>query len=459
MTKHEKFIRMFIGIVTSALLLILLSAVQKYILLGKIILEPQGYYIPMVFGAVTGIIITHFFMRQLELTKLIKKENRILEEKNKMIQQLNQKLQSTLNKYELIVDSIINLNRYKSYSEEDFICKIVDISMDILSTYDNYVVFKCDEDYLELIQCDGPIAQKTKLSEISSSVTKEIFTTTGLYTWEQLEHKLEEQQKNSNFIQQIKNDSKELLFLNIHYKNEKIGGIMYQINHTSYDTFNDYDVSIIKALSSIFENYYESIEFEEIKEQQLINIVEAMVSMLEFHDSYTKEHSLNVARLGRLIGKEMGLKEQLLNEIYLVGLLHDIGKTFINHQILNKKGKLTQEEYKKIQEHPSIGYDILSNINDLSVISEAVLYHHERCDGKGYPEGLVEEEIPKIAKIIHVADSYDAMTSDRPYRKALSQAEAIAEVKNNLGTQFCEKAGRLLIQLVENNKDASELTS
>jgi HD-GYP domain-containing protein (c-di-GMP phosphodiesterase class II) len=132
----------------------------------------------------------------------------------------------------------------------------------------------------------------------------------------------------------------------------------------------------------------------------------------------------------------LGLSAEDIDELRTLGLMHDIGKITLEDRLLDKPGKLSDSEYLEIQRHVETGYRILSSLNEFSSIAGHVLAHHERWDGTGYPNGLKGEEIPLEARIIAVADAYDAMTSDRPYRKALSEEAAVEEIKRNTGTQF-----------------------
>ncbi len=139
------------------------------------------------------------------------------------------------------------------------------------------------------------------------------------------------------------------------------------------------------------------------------------------------------------------MEEEQIHRIYLAGLLHDIGKMGIDDVILRKNGKLIEQEYDRIKMHPSIGAGIISGIKQMHDIVPGVLCHHERIDGKGYPNGLVDEQISLIGKIVSLADSFDAMTSKRNYRDALTIEETLKEVERGLGTQFDEKVGRVFI--------------
>jgi HD-GYP domain-containing protein (c-di-GMP phosphodiesterase class II) len=148
------------------------------------------------------------------------------------------------------------------------------------------------------------------------------------------------------------------------------------------------------------------------------------------------------------MGEALGLYESEIQELKTVGLLHDIGKIAVDENILNKPGKLTEDEREEINKHPEIGYRILSSVNDMSEMAEYVLAHHERWDGGGYPKGLKGEEIPLQARIMAVADTFDAMTSERAYRGALPAEVALDELRRNAGTQFDPELVNLFIEKV-----------
>lgn len=159
-------------------------------------------------------------------------------------------------------------------------------------------------------------------------------------------------------------------------------------------------------------------------------------------------HSKRVSEICGLIAKEMGLDSDDINRIKIAGLVHDIGKIGVSEKILNKKGKLDDEEWFEIKKHSEASWRILASSIDFSELAKDVLYHHERWDGKGYPEGLRGEEIPIQARIISIADSYDAMTSDRPYRKGMTKKKTIDEIKKCSGTQFDPKVADVFLKKI-----------
>lgn len=159
-------------------------------------------------------------------------------------------------------------------------------------------------------------------------------------------------------------------------------------------------------------------------------------------------HSQRVSDICYAIAKAMRLPKRQQEEVRLAGLVHDTGKIGIPEEILNKQEKLTDEEWAIIREHSKIGYDILSSINRFKHIAPYILQHHERIDGNGYPNKIQGNKIELYSKIIAIADAYDAMTSDRPYRKAMSKEQSIAEIKNCSGTQFDSKIAKIFIENV-----------
>lgn len=165
-------------------------------------------------------------------------------------------------------------------------------------------------------------------------------------------------------------------------------------------------------------------------------MIDSMTHALHVKNPREEKHSQRVSELGGLIATELGLSDYEVKKVILAGLLHDIGKISIDESILNKEGKLSHDEWLEIKKHPETGYRILSGSADTIALSEAALSHHERWDGKGYPNGLKKEEIPLISRIITVADSYDAMTGPRTYRKVFTSDEAIDELLTHSGTQF-----------------------
>lgn len=207
----------------------------------------------------------------------------------------------------------------------------------------------------------------------------------------------------------------------------------------------EYEGQIIKLFSEADSNMYKN---KLLKSGSIRNaIVLTMNKALEARDFITEGHAERMEVVALLLGEKLGVSERSINDIRLLAQFHDIGKVGIPDKILFKPGKLTDEERDEMNKHSEIGYRIASSIPEIAHIANFILKHHERWDGKGYPLGLSKEDIPLEDRIVALADTYDAMTNDRPYRKALSHEEAIKEIIKNSGTQFDPCLVEIFIEL------------
>lgn len=183
---------------------------------------------------------------------------------------------------------------------------------------------------------------------------------------------------------------------------------------------------------------------------QLMN---ALAETVDAKDHYTNGHSKRVAKYSVEIAKRAGKSDFECEEIYYAGILHDVGKIGVPGDVLRKTTKLSDDEYTLIKNHTKIGARILSGITELPMVADAAHYHHEKMDGSGYPEGLKGEEIPEIARLVAVADTYDAMTSKRSYRDILPQDVARSEIEKASGTQLDSKYASIMLQMIDDDKD------
>jgi HD-GYP domain-containing protein (c-di-GMP phosphodiesterase class II) len=227
-----------------------------------------------------------------------------------------------------------------------------------------------------------------------------------------------------------------------------IVGLMVAINRIDKPDFDSTDVKLFSSVAGSCAVFIENGRlFTDLKEL-FIGSLKALTSSIDAKDQYTRGHSERVAFISRWIAERLApeeLEEEQIHRVYLAGLLHDIGKIGIDEVVLRKNGKLTEQELDRVRKHPSIGAGILSAIKQMRDIVPAVLCHHERVDGKGYPAGLVGNQVPLTGKIVGLADSFDAMTSKRTYRDARTVEEALVEIEKGIGTQFDEQVARAFL--------------
>ena len=226
------------------------------------------------------------------------------------------------------------------------------------------------------------------------------------------------------------------------------------------DTYLQLAINIIVSLITfglITFFYYIGYKNEQIYgkkvEEMNIQVVTALAQAIDAKDNYTNGHSSRVAEYARMIANKCGYSKVDQDEIYMAGLLHDVGKIGVPDEVINKEAKLTEEEFALIRKHPVIGNSILETIKERPKLAIGARWHHERYDGTGYPDGLKGEEIPDVARIIAVADAYDAMTSKRSYRDVLSRDKVIEEIKTCSGTQFDPVFADAMLKLIEEDTD------
>ena len=230
---------------------------------------------------------------------------------------------------------------------------------------------------------------------------------------------------------------------------KKINGIDISISF-GFDVKNTPKEDIIKILKSAEDSMYRNKTLE--SESTRGHMINTIITTLHEKNPREEHHSKRVSELCQEIGTVMGLPVLEVNKLKVSGLLHDIGKIALEETVLNKPGKLNDEEWAQIKRHPEIGYRILCSSSEMLELANCILAHHERWDGTGYPKGLKDEAIPLNSRIIAIADSYDAMTSKRPYRNALSQEIAIEEIRKNAGTQFDPEIAKVFIEKIYNTK-------
>ncbi|MCH5324842.1 MAG: HD-GYP domain-containing protein [Eubacterium sp.] len=206
-----------------------------------------------------------------------------------------------------------------------------------------------------------------------------------------------------------------------------------------YDNITKQNLNYLKKLN----------EKNEQINRMTMQTISTIANTLDAKDTYTNGHSERVSTYATMIAKELGLSDEEVDNICLVALLHDIGKVGVPDSVLNKPGRLTDEEFELMKQHTVAGSEIMKDIDSIPDVTVGARYHHERYDGRGYPDGLQGDDIPLIARIIAVADAYDAMTSNRVYRQHLTGEQVMAELEKGTGTQFDPAISRIMIRMMK----------
>ena len=233
---------------------------------------------------------------------------------------------------------------------------------------------------------------------------------------------------------------------------EKTIGVLEAINKLAGETFSDEDLAIFQSLADQVAVALDNARLLAEIEGLFFQTAESLADAIEKRDPYTGGHTKRVTTYSLAIGDQLNLEPGEMRWLKLAAILHDIGKIGVEDAILRKTDKLDEEEFAQMKTHTLMGAEIIGHIKQLHGIIPGLKYHHEKIDGKGYPEGLANGNIPLIAKIVAVADTFDAMTSDRPYRKALTREEAFNELRRCIGTQFDEKLVNSFIKASETGR-------
>ncbi|WP_051962896.1 HD domain-containing phosphohydrolase [Mesoaciditoga lauensis] len=406
------------------------------------------------------------------LRKLVKKEASELERKNEELSEtieeltasneeiraINEELENAYSdleklskRFRAMVVSLSQLDMIKIKGEE-FLEQMLNRALEMIPVAKYGSIWIFDEKKWKIVACRGHDEKILKDPKVDFElarfdkvqIVKDIL-------------KEDEEQAPSKALEVVKKATKpikESLVAPLKFLNETLGYMSLDIPKGSEYAFSQDDVEILSSFSKIATAFYVSRKYMRFQRDLQERLTLVLVKALEKYNVYTKGHSERVAECSRNIAKMMGMDEEAQRKIHQAGLLHDVGKIFVPLEILNKNGKLTSEEYNEIKKHPIIGAELIEEGAQLKNISKIVRHHHERWDGKGYPDGLKGEEIPLESRIMAVCDTFDAMTSDRPYRKALSEEMALEEIEKNAGKQFDPAVVEVFLKMQKESKMA-----
>lgn len=352
---------------------------------------------------------------------------------NEDLEQSYQQLEKMSHNLEEIFETATQINQAGLKSEEEYLDFLLKMLIDIIDSAEYGSVALFENDKWRFVSAKGHDLQKLQQIDLDKAYhikTESVKQINNILS--NVSRMPEEKMK------ELINASKPIghtMISELKFRNTVVGTISID-SPPEASPFTEADLRVFEAFTNFATAFLGLKRLFKAQTQFQHQLILAMIKILEIHDPYTKGHSEKVGLLSAEIAREMNFDEEEINEIFGTGLVHDIGKINIPNTILLKVGRLTKEEYDEIKKHPVWGAEILDTSENIDVIVKAVRHHHERWDGHGYPDGLSKTDIPLYSRIIAVADTYDAMTSDRSYKKAVSKDIAIEEIKNNSGEQF-----------------------
>jgi PAS domain S-box-containing protein len=373
-----------------------------------------------------------------KLSNVNKKLDRSFNELNK----LNQRFLS-------MVNTVSELNEDTEAGEEEFLTRLLHDAVEIIPEADYGKIYMYEGEKIRFVNTIGHninILKKIKITKNAAYIEK----TEGVYHSNEYSINLNQLRKEAkeSFLKALK-PIKESLYIDIRVDDNIIGRISVDIAAEKNCSFSNTSKSVLKSFSTLASSFFAYKRYDSLQGRFTKELISSIINILEMYDFYTKGHSESVANLSLVIAEKMGLPNKMALDAYWAGMVHDIGKLLIPLRMINKRTKLDDDEYDLVKKHPVWGSRALSDSPVLRDLSKYVLYHHERWDGRGYPEGLKGEEIPLISQILSAADAWDAMTSNRSYRKSLSKDKAIKELRKNRGVQFSPEVADVLLEILK----------
>jgi PAS domain S-box-containing protein len=413
------------------------------------------------FFVITTSVVFYFLIKY--YTDNLKSQKKELQDKNEQLKQSNQKINVTnkkldrsfnelnkLNKrFVKMINTVSELNEDTEAGEEEFLTRLLHNAVDIVPEADYGKIYVFEGEKIRFVNTIGHnfnILKKIKIEK--NAVFKN--ESEGIYHSQDYSINLNLLNKDAKecFLKALQ-PIKESIYIDIRVDENLIGRISLDIATDNNCTFSNTSKSILKSFSTLASSFFAYKRYDSLQGRFTKELISSIINILEMYDFYTKGHSESVANLSLVIAEKMGLPNKMALDAYWAGMVHDIGKLLIPLRMINKRTKLDDDEYDLVKKHPVWGSRALSDSPVLRDLSKYVLYHHEKWDGRGYPEGLKGEEIPLISQILSVADAWDAMTSNRSYRKSLSKEKALIELRKNKGTQFSPEVIDVFLEVLE----------
>jgi len=351
-----------------------------------------------------------------------------------------------------MIDTVSSLEDNVAQDEDEFLGNLLLDAVNIVPEADYGKIYIIEDDTCRFVSTVGHDIESLKELRINKKHLKNL-DSNNIYNSEDYSIDIEslDPSLRNKFAEALK-PIKESIYIDINLNNRTAGRISLDIAEESTNTFKSTTPRILESFATLTSAFFAYKRYDYLQGKFTRELISSIIKILEMYDIYTKGHSENVANISLLIAEKMNLSEEEVIDSYWAGMVHDIGKLLVPVEILNKKGSLSKVEYELVKNHPVWGSKALSDSETLEHISEYVLYHHERWDGGGYPNGLERNEIPIISQIISVADAWDAMTSNRAYRDSLSKEAAFKEIEENRGTQFSPKVVDVFVKIYHDDR-------
>ncbi|MFW6001220.1 MAG: HD domain-containing phosphohydrolase [Halanaerobium sp.] len=371
---------------------------------------------------------------------------------NKKLERSFHELNELNKRFLKMVGIVSKLNNNPLIDEDQFLSELLQNAIEIVPEADYGKIYTVDGDKIRFIDTIGhniDILRSVILNKkyISNYNSNEVIHSQNY----SLDLNNIPKDKRIYFVKALK-PIKESIYIDISISDKFIGRISLEIAKDNNKRFSKLTAPVLESFATLAASFFAFKRYDNLQGRFTKEIISSIIKMLEMYDIYTKGHSENVANLSLSIAEEMGLSDTMVLDAYWAGMVHDIGKMLIPTKVLNKKSELDDSEYDMIKHHAIWGSKSLSGSETLQHISRYILYHHERWDGTGYPKGLKGDEIPLISQILSVADSWDAMTSNRAYRDHLSKETALYEIEKNRGSQFSPAVVDVFSDLIKNEK-------
>lgn len=385
-------------------------------------------------------------------TQKLEKYNDKTENMNRKLERSFHELNELNKRFVRMISIVSKLNNNPLLDEDQFLSELLQNAIEIVPEADYGKIYTVDADKIRFIDCIGHNIDILRTVNIDKKFIPNYNTREVIHSKNySIDLNNIPKDKRIYFVKALK-PIKESIYIDISVSDRFIGRISLEIAKNNDKSFSNLTASVLDSFATLAASFFAFKRYDNLQGRFTKEIISSTIKMLEMYDIYTKGHSENVANLSLTIAEEMGLSDTMVLDAYWAGMVHDIGKLLIPTKVLNKRSELDDSEYNMIKRHAVWGSKSLAGSETLKHISRYILYHHEKWDGTGYPKGLKGEEIPLISQILSVADSWDAMTSNRAYRDQLSREEALYEIEKNRSKQFAPAVVDVFSNLIRNNK-------